>query len=168
MFVDQNWSQISSAVIWLGWIGDDFRYNGKLRIFVHSFVQLMVSYVFALFCVLVAEYPALNIERLLLHAPSKKVHLLKSPTSSLLRRIMLWLFFCDPSVFRASNCQKYQNKCKKASRKCYSLYSSRWMITVNNSSFNDENIHIIYTVRAPLPISFHFPRTFGLLSLNFS
>ncbi|KAF8360362.1 oac-46, partial [Pristionchus pacificus] len=56
-------------------------YTTKMTIFAHCLVQLFISYLFAMLCVLVAEYPALNIERLLLHPPATKTTIKTVPTS---------------------------------------------------------------------------------------
>uniref|UniRef100_A0A1I7XPC4 DDE_3 domain-containing protein n=1 Tax=Heterorhabditis bacteriophora TaxID=37862 RepID=A0A1I7XPC4_HETBA len=56
-------------------------YNSKLPIFAHCFVQLLISYFFAIICTMVAEYPALNIERILLAPRPKKTTLKPVPTS---------------------------------------------------------------------------------------
>ncbi|CAD6196949.1 unnamed protein product [Caenorhabditis auriculariae] len=44
-------------------------FNWQLPLFVHCFVQLLITYVMAIICTMVAEYPSLNIERLLLAHP---------------------------------------------------------------------------------------------------
>ncbi|GMT14351.1 hypothetical protein PFISCL1PPCAC_5648, partial [Pristionchus fissidentatus] len=56
-------------------------YTTKWMIFAHCFVQLVISYFLALLCLLIAEYPALNIERLLLHPPATKTTIKTVPTS---------------------------------------------------------------------------------------
>ncbi|VDL76363.1 unnamed protein product [Nippostrongylus brasiliensis] len=52
-----------------------------LPIFVHCFFQLLISYVFALICTLVAEYPAHNIEAILLAPRQSKTTLKPIPMS---------------------------------------------------------------------------------------
>ncbi|GMR34506.1 hypothetical protein PMAYCL1PPCAC_04701, partial [Pristionchus mayeri] len=56
-------------------------YTTKFEIFAHCLVQLFISYLFAMLCVLIAEYPALNIERILLHPPATKTTIKTVPTS---------------------------------------------------------------------------------------
>ncbi|GMS82974.1 hypothetical protein PENTCL1PPCAC_5149 [Pristionchus entomophagus] len=56
-------------------------YTTKLTIFAHCLVQLTISYFFAMLCLLIAEYPALNIERILLHPPATKATIKAVPTS---------------------------------------------------------------------------------------
>lgn len=46
-------------------------FNSQIPLFIHCFVQLLITYVFAVICSMVSELPALNIERLLLSAPPK-------------------------------------------------------------------------------------------------
>ncbi|VDN32753.1 unnamed protein product [Cylicostephanus goldi] len=57
-------------------------YESKLPLFAHCVVQLAISYVFAMICTLVAEYPAHNIEAILLHPQEKKTTLKTVPTST--------------------------------------------------------------------------------------
>ncbi|VDM53938.1 unnamed protein product [Angiostrongylus costaricensis] len=52
-------------------------FESMLPLFVHCFLQLLISYFLAIVCTLVAEYPALNIESILL-APRQKRTTLKS------------------------------------------------------------------------------------------
>ncbi|WKX96420.1 hypothetical protein Q1695_012677 [Nippostrongylus brasiliensis] len=56
-------------------------YDSQLPIFVHCFFQLLISYVFALICTLVAEYPAHNIEAILLAPRQSKTTLKPIPMS---------------------------------------------------------------------------------------
>ncbi|KAK6734490.1 hypothetical protein RB195_017964 [Necator americanus] len=56
-------------------------FDSQLPIFVHCFAQLILSYVFAIICTLVAEYPAHNIEAILLAPRQKKTTLKPVPTS---------------------------------------------------------------------------------------
>jgi len=55
------------------------QYTGQLAIFVHCLIQLIVSYVFGVICALVAELPALNIERILLAPGNRATVSRKSP-----------------------------------------------------------------------------------------
>ncbi|CAI5442969.1 unnamed protein product [Caenorhabditis angaria] len=57
-------------------------YNSQFPLFVHCFIQLIITYVFAIICSMVSELPALNIERLLLSSPpTKKTTLKPLPTT---------------------------------------------------------------------------------------
>ncbi|CAJ0606680.1 unnamed protein product [Cylicocyclus nassatus] len=66
-------------------------YESKLPLFAHCVVQLAISYVFAMICTLLVEYPAHNIEGILLQPRQKKKTTLKpvpTPNSELqLKRV---------------------------------------------------------------------------------
>ncbi|KHJ75377.1 hypothetical protein OESDEN_25007 [Oesophagostomum dentatum] len=57
-------------------------FDSQIPIFVHCLAQLALSYVFAIICTLVAEYPAHNIEAILLEPRQKKTTLKPAPTSN--------------------------------------------------------------------------------------
>lgn len=56
-------------------------FDSQIPIFIHCVVQLLLTYVFAIICTLSVEYPALNIERMLLHPAKNKTTLKPAPTS---------------------------------------------------------------------------------------
>nr|CDJ92267.1 Acyltransferase 3 domain containing protein [Haemonchus contortus] len=56
-------------------------FENQWAIFIHCSIQLLISYIFALICTLVAEYPAHNIESILLSPNQSKTTLKTIPTS---------------------------------------------------------------------------------------
>ncbi|KAF1765663.1 hypothetical protein GCK72_005616 [Caenorhabditis remanei] len=57
-------------------------FNTQIPLFIHCFVQLVITYFFAIICTMVSELPALNIERLLLATPQKTTLKPIPPTDS--------------------------------------------------------------------------------------
>ncbi|CAB3404300.1 unnamed protein product [Caenorhabditis bovis] len=54
-------------------------YSTQIPLFIHCFVQLIITYFFAVICSMVSELPALNLERLFLSSPPTKTTLKPIP-----------------------------------------------------------------------------------------